>query len=135
MVIAFFGAIAVIPLWAFSHSLVPLVVGAFLIQFMVQGAWGIIPAHISELSPDNVRGFLPGFAYQCGVLIASSVDWIQPTLTEHFGRPTAMANMALVIFAFAGIMVTIGREKKGITFGQEPSSAPARGIPVLPLAE
>ena len=47
--------------------------GAFLMQFMVQGAWGVIPAHITELSPDSVRGFLPGFAYQCGVLIAGSV--------------------------------------------------------------
>ena len=46
--------------------------GAFMMQFMVQGAWGVIPAHINELSPDSVRGFLPGFAYQCGVLIASS---------------------------------------------------------------
>ena len=62
-----------IPLWAFSPTLGLLVAGAFLMQFMVQGAWGVIPAHITELSPDSVRGFLPGFAYQCGVLIAGSV--------------------------------------------------------------
>ena len=61
-------AIVVIPLWAFAPSVPLLVVGAFVMQFMVQGAWGVIPAHINELAPDSVRGFLPGFAYQCGVL-------------------------------------------------------------------
>ena len=68
------------PLWAFSSSLGLIVTGAFLMQFMVQGAWGIIPAHISELSPDQVRGFLPGFAYQCGNLIAASIAWGQAAL-------------------------------------------------------
>jgi SHS family lactate transporter-like MFS transporter len=46
-------------------SLALLVTGAFLINFMIQGAWGVIPAHLAELSPDTIRGFLPGFAYQC----------------------------------------------------------------------
>src|SRR6266576_5501324 len=72
MITALIGAVAVIPLWAFSPSLGLLVAGGFLMQFMVQGAWGVIPAHLSELSPDSVRGFLPGFAYQCGVLLAGS---------------------------------------------------------------
>ena len=67
----------VIPLWAFAPTMPLLVLGAFLMQFMVQGAWGVIPAHITELAPDSVRGFMPGFAYQCGVLIASSVPFIQ----------------------------------------------------------
>src|ERR1051325_8302958 len=70
MIIALLCALVVIPLWAFSPSLGLLVLGGFLMQFMVQGAWGIIPAHLSELAPDSVRGFLPGFAYQCGVLMA-----------------------------------------------------------------
>jgi SHS family lactate transporter-like MFS transporter len=69
MIIALVCAIAAVPLWAFAPSLTLLIVGAFLMQFMVQGAWGIIPAHLTELSPDSVRGFLPGFAYQCGVLL------------------------------------------------------------------
>src|SRR2546423_11227616 len=64
IVLALVLAILVIPVWAFSPALVGLVVGAFGMQFMVQGAWGVIPAHITELSPDSVRGFLPGFAYQ-----------------------------------------------------------------------
>jgi len=124
MVIAFILAIAIIPLWAFSHSLVLLVCGAFLIQFMVQGAWGIIPAHISELSPDNVRGFLPGFAYQCGVLIAASIDWIEPSLAEHMGYAKAMSLMACIIFTSAAIITALGRERKGITFGTEAAANP-----------
>ncbi len=80
MVAAFVGALAVVPLWALSSGTAWLAVGAILMQFMVQGAWGVIPAHISELSPDNVRGFLPGFAYQCGNLVAASIAWVQSTL-------------------------------------------------------
>ena len=52
-------------------------------QFMVQGAWGVIPAHFTELSPDSVRGFLPGFAYQCGVLLAGTVAYIEAVFAEH----------------------------------------------------
>src|SRR6266566_3578153 len=64
IVLALVGALVVIPLWAFAPSLPLLVAGAFVMQFFVQGAWGVIPAHITELSPDSGRGFLPGFAYQ-----------------------------------------------------------------------
>jgi MFS transporter, SHS family, lactate transporter len=117
MIIAFVCAIAVVPLWAFAPSLAVLVVGAFLIQFMVQGAWGIIPAHLSELSPDSVRGFLPGFAYQCGVLLAGSVAYIEAVLAEHTSYANAMALTALVVFTLAAIVVGLGREKKGIEFG------------------
>ena len=56
-------------------------------QFMVQGAWGVIPAHISELAPDQVRGFLPGFSYQCGNLIAASIAWVQATLAKQYPYP------------------------------------------------
>ena len=64
MVTALLLAILMIPLWAYAPTTALLVIGAFLMQFMVQGAWGVVPAHITELSPDSVRGFLPGFAYQ-----------------------------------------------------------------------
>ena len=116
MVLAFVLAILIIPLWAFSHALVPLIAGAFLIQFMVQGAWGIIPAHINELAPSNVRGFLPGFALQSGVLIAASIDWIEPSMAEHMGYAKAMAVLAAVIFIYAGIITSLGRENKGSHF-------------------
>ena len=96
MIAALALALAVIPLWAFAPSLALLVSGAFLMQFMVQGAWGIIPAHLSELSPDSVRGFLPGFAYQCGVLLAGSVAYIEALLTNKMSFATAMADYATV---------------------------------------
>jgi MFS transporter, SHS family, lactate transporter len=117
MIIAFILAIACVPLWAYAPTVTLLVVGAFLIQFMVQGAWGIIPAHLSELSPDSVRGFLPGFAYQCGVLLAGSVAYIEATLAEHTSYANAMALTALTVFTLAAIVVALGREKKGIQFG------------------
>ena len=117
MITSLICAIAVVPLWAYAPSVTLLIVGAFLIQFMVQGAWGIIPAHLSELSPDSVRGFLPGFAYQCGVLLAGSVAYIEATLAEHTSYANAMALTALVVFTLAAIMVALGRERKGIQFG------------------
>jgi MFS transporter, SHS family, lactate transporter len=121
MIIALLCAIAVIPLWAFAPSLALLITGAFLLQFMVQGAWGIIPAHLSELSPDSVRGFLPGFAYQCGVLLAGSVAYIEALLKERMSFSTAMALTALTVFSGAIVMVAIGREKRGIHFGANAS--------------
>jgi SHS family lactate transporter-like MFS transporter len=117
MVAALVCAVALVPLWAYAPSLTLLVVGAFLIQFMVQGAWGIIPAHLSELSPDSVRGFLPGFAYQCGVLLAGSVGYVEAILAQHTSYPNAMALIAFVVFTLAAIVVALGREKKGIHFG------------------
>ncbi len=70
IVIAALLAIPVIPLWAYSHTVPMLALGGFLMQFMVQGAWGVIPAHLNELSPAAVRGTLPGFAYQLGNLLS-----------------------------------------------------------------
>jgi len=96
-----------------------LVSGAFLMQFMVQGAWGIIPAHLSELSPDSVRGFLPGFAYQCGVLLAGSVAYIEALLKNRMSFAMAMALTAAVVFSGAIVMTALGREKRGIHFGGE----------------
>jgi len=119
MVNAFILAIACIPLWAFSQKLALLVMGAFLIQFMVQGAWGVVPAHITELSPDSVRGFLPGFAYQCGVLIASIIPWFEAKLAERMRYSHAMALMALLIFAYAAVIVAVGPERRGLAFGSD----------------
>jgi MFS transporter, SHS family, lactate transporter len=117
MILALASAIAMVPLWAYAPSLALLVVGAFLIQFMVQGAWGIIPAHLSELSPDSVRGFLPGFAYQCGVLLAGSVGYFEALLAERTSYANAMALTAAVVFILAGIVVMLGNENKGVQFG------------------
>lgn len=118
MVLAFALAILVIPLWAFAPSLVLLFAGAFLMQFMVQGAWGVIPAHITELSPDSVRGFLPGFAYQCGVLFAGSVAYIEALFAARASYAKSMALVALVVFSAAAIVAWAGRERRGIVFGE-----------------
>ena len=110
------AAILVVPLWAYSPNQALLIAGAFLIQFFMQGAWGVIPAHLSELSPASVRGFLPGFAYQCGVLLASSVVYLEAIFAEHTAYSNAMALTAVTVFA-GGIIVTLaGRERKGRDF-------------------
>src|SRR5919198_1316567 len=119
MILAFVLAIIVIPLWAFAPSLALLVAGAFLMQFMVQGAWGVIPAHITELSPDSVRGFLPGFAYQCGVLLASSVVYVEALFAAHTSYATSMALTGVTVFALAALVAGVGRERRGIVFGAD----------------
>lgn len=126
MILALLCALAVIPLWAFSPSLALLVTGGFLMQFMVQGAWGIIPAHLSELAPDSVRGFLPGFAYQCGVLLAGSVAYIEALFAQRMSYATATALTALTVFTGAIVMTALGRERRGIHFGGHlaPSTSP-----------
>ena len=118
IIIALGLAITVIPAWAFSPTLGGLIAGAFAMQFMVQGAWGVIPAHINELSPDNVRGFVPGFAYQCGVLIASSVVYIEALFAAHTSYAQSMALTAVTVFTLAGVMALLGREKHGVIFGE-----------------
>jgi MFS transporter, SHS family, lactate transporter len=117
IILALLAAILLVPLWAYSPTVSLLVLGAFLIQFMVQGAWGVIPAHLSELSGDSVRGFLPGFAYQCGTLLASSVVYIEAVFGKRMSYATAMAVTAATVFALASIVAALGREHKGKTFG------------------
>ena len=110
-------AILTIPLWAFSSSLALLVTGAFLINFMIQGAWGVIPAHLAELSPDTIRGFLPGFAYQCGVLLSSSVVMIQAFLAQRVPYPAAMSITALLVFLGGSVVAAMGKERRARMFG------------------
>jgi len=117
MIIALLGGIAMVPLWVYAPSTALLVLGAFLVQFMVQGSFGIVPAHLSELSPDSVRGFMPGFAYQCGVLVAGSVVYIEPVLAKSIGFANAMALTAVTVFALAAIVTGAGKERKGHVFG------------------
>jgi len=117
IVTALLIGILMIPLWVFAPSLSLLVIGAFLMQFMVQGAWGVIPAHLSELSANSVRGFLPGFAYQCGVLISSSVVYIEALFAHRTSYGKAMAITALTVFSMAAIVAAVGRERRGVHFG------------------
>ncbi len=117
MVASLVGAALVVPLWAYAPSIALLWAGAFLMQFLVQGAWGVVPAHLSELSPDSVRGFLPGFGYQCGVLIAGSVGYLEAAIAGHTGYATAMAIVAVTVFLFAAGVTAVGKERRAVVFG------------------
>src|SRR2546425_4280684 len=119
MIAALSCAIVVIPLWALSPALTLLLTGGFMMQFTARGAGGIIPAHLSELSPDSVRGFLPGFAYQCGVLLAGSVAYIQAIFAARTSYPTTMALTTLTVLIGAVIIIAVGRENRGIHFGSK----------------
>jgi MFS transporter, SHS family, lactate transporter len=109
----------VLPLRAFSTSVVWLAVGAFLMQVMVQGAWGVIPAHLNELSPDDARGTFPGFTYQLGNLIASVNATLQAGIAAHYGNDYgfALALVAGIVAIVIVILAAIGVEAKGVKFG------------------
>jgi SHS family lactate transporter-like MFS transporter len=129
MVYAFIGAILFVPLWAFPWRLSLLAAGAIAIQFMVQGAWGIIPAHICELAPDSIRGFMPGFAYQCGNLFAAYIVVFETHLADYWKNYSkALAVSASAIFIAAAIVTALGWEKRGITFGDSQDN-PAKRLP------
>jgi SHS family lactate transporter-like MFS transporter len=117
IVIAALLAIPVIPLWAYSHTVPMFAVGGFLMQFMVQGAWGVIPAHLNELSPPSVRGTFPGFAYQLGNLLSSRNAVIQAKVVEmrYAGRyPPVLAGTVLVVASLVAIVTVSGRERRGM---------------------
>jgi MFS transporter, SHS family, lactate transporter len=128
IIIACIVGIIMIPLWSGLLQipgisvLVSIAAGAFLLQFMVQGAWGIIPAHLNELSPTDVRGTFPGFAYQLGNLLAAQVVLLESLLAQSLGSAkTANYSMALAIFslgAFLAVIIftAIGQEARGIDF-------------------
>ncbi len=116
IVIAALLALPVIPLWAYSHTVPMLALGGFLMQFMVQGAWGVIPAHLNELSPPKVRGTFPGFAYQLGNLLASRNVVIQAKLAETRYRgmfPPVLAWTVILTATLVAIVTGGGRERTG----------------------
>jgi SHS family lactate transporter-like MFS transporter len=126
MVIAALLALPVIPLWAFSTTPVMLALGAFLMQVAVQGAWGVVPAYLNELSPEEVRGTFPGFAYQLGNLLASSNATLQTGIAKSRGGDyaTAMAVVIGVVALAVALLAGFGRESRGVVFGKR-SAVPA----------
>ncbi len=120
IIIASLLSLAVMPLWAFSTSAVWLAVGAFLMQVMVQGAWGVIPVHLNELSPDDARGTFPGFVYQLGNLIASVNATLQAGIAAHYGGDygIALAAVAGTVAVAIVVLTALGTEAKGIAFGR-----------------
>jgi len=107
-------AIPVIPLYAYGHSAAPLAVGAVLMQFMVQGAWGVVPAYLTELSPAPVRATAPGLAYQLGALVTSWNGKGQAQLAEHFGDYRRVLAVTVLAVALAlALLASRGREARG----------------------
>jgi SHS family lactate transporter-like MFS transporter len=109
-----------VPLWAWSHSAATLALGGFLMQFMVQGAWGIIPAHLNELSPAPVRAVLPGFAYQLGNFLSSRNSIFQQMYADkHNGGALNMAfsGTVVVVALLVAIITGLGPEAKGAKLG------------------
>ena len=116
IVIAAMLAIPVIPLWAYSRTVPMLALGGFLMQFMVQGAWGVVPAHLNELSPPAVRATFPGFAYQLGNFLSSRNAVIQAKLVEHHyggSYPPVLAWTVVIVASLVAIVTWSGREKRG----------------------
>jgi SHS family lactate transporter-like MFS transporter len=111
-------AVCVTPLWSLSPTLPLIVTGGFLMQFMVQGAWGVVPAHINEMAPDSVRGFLPGFAYQCGMAVSGIVAYIEAAFADRMSYAHAMAMTGVTVFLLAAVATWFGREKHGVAFGE-----------------
>ncbi len=107
-------ALPVIPLWAFASGSLMLGIGAFLMQFMVQGAWGVVPTYLNELVPANTRAVLPGFVYQLGNLIASVNATLQATIAEHHGQNygLAMAIVAGMVAIIIAILTFFGHESR-----------------------
>jgi MFS transporter, SHS family, lactate transporter len=112
MITAVILGLLVVPLWIFPKSLVLLTAGAFLMQFMVQGAWGVIPAHLVELSPAEVRGLFAGLAYQFGVLLAANAAYVEALIAQHFAYSTALALVASTVLIGDAIVIGLGRERK-----------------------
>ncbi len=110
-------ALPVIPLWAYSSTVAMFAVGGFVMQFMIQGAWGVVPAHLNELSPPSVRAILPGFAYQLGNLAMSRLAPVQAGIAEARGNDYArvlswtVGGVAVVL----AIVALAGREARDVT--------------------
>ncbi|HVA95851.1 MAG TPA: MFS transporter [Candidatus Dormibacteraeota bacterium] len=120
MIMALVLALVVIPFWAFGTSIVVLAIAAFLMQAGVQGAWGVIPVHLTELSADATRGLVPGLAYQLGILIAAPTNTVEFMLREHVGYQWALAGFEIVTISVLIVTIALGKERKGRSFHQPP---------------
>jgi SHS family lactate transporter-like MFS transporter len=116
----------IVPLFAYSSSAAFLCLGAFLMQVFVQGAWGVIPAHLTEMSPDSIRGFYPGVTYQLGNVFAALNLPLQEHLAASHGYPFALTVTVIPVLCVVALVTLVGKEAKGVEFGKRPSEAPTR---------
>ncbi|MFI9386243.1 MFS transporter [Kutzneria sp. NPDC052558] len=114
----------IVPLFALSQTAALLCLGSFLMQIVVQGAWGVIPAHLTEMSPDAIRGFYPGVTYQLGNCLAAFNLPIQESLAAGHGYPFALMVTVLPVLAILALLTFFGKEAKGIQFGRTIETAP-----------
>ena len=115
-------ALPVIPVWAFAANPLYIGLGAFLMQLFVQGAWGVIPAHLNELSPPEIRGTFPGLTYQLGNLIASGNNTIQSSMADRYFHHDLSWPLAIVVGTVAvviAVLVGYGKEARDVKMGQE----------------
>ena len=119
IILALVGALLAIPLWAFGLSKLALIAGAVVMQLLIQGAMGVVPAHLSELAPNSARGFIVGFGYQCGVLLSSSIVYIEATLAGHISYAWAMAISAAIALVLAILGTAVGPERRAAAFAME----------------
>ena len=121
IVIAALLALPIVPLWAYSRTAAMLALGAFGMQFFVQGAWGVIPAHLSELAPNVLRGTFTGLAYQTGNLIASYNATLQSRIADSHGGDyrLALASVILVVLVAVAGITALGREAPGADFAAD----------------
>ena len=116
MITAAICALLVVPVWIAAPGTALIVAGVFLLQFFVQGAWGVIPAHINELSPGHLRGFFPGLAYQLGVFVASSITYIESVLGEHFTYAQSMGGLASIVMIGVAVVTFFAPENHRVAF-------------------
>jgi SHS family lactate transporter-like MFS transporter len=119
-------ALVVSPLFAFAPTLATITVGAFLMQVFVQGAWGVIPAHLTELSPDEIRGFYPGVTYQLGNVLAALNLPLQTSLADSHSGSFALFVVIVPVLLAVVLLTALGRENHGALFGK---GAPEAGAP------
>ncbi len=123
MLVALGVSLAMIPFWSFGGSVAVLAVGSFLMQVGVQGAWGIIPAHLNELAPDAARGLMPGMAYQLGILFAAPTNTIEYALRDALGYQWALATFEIATILLLAVALALGKEERGRAFLREPVAA------------
>jgi SHS family lactate transporter-like MFS transporter len=112
----------IVPIFVLSTQAGWLCLGSFLMQFVVQGAWGVIPAHLTELSPDEIRGFYPGVTYQLGNCLAAFNLPIQQALAADHGYPFALAATIVPVLIAVAVLAALGTERREAVFGREPAA-------------